>query len=120
VRRWYRIRKQDKIKSVKFPILSNYEIKIVITHDFQKAYKKFKHLRDIEPREEADAITAHIREKNLSYIFLKYGSSTGVMAHEAFHAIQFMLKDHDIEMVDEIGAYHLDYLVNEIVELALR
>lgn len=120
MRRHFRERKGDKVKTVTFPVFSNYRVIVVFTHSFEKAYKRFEHTKGAEPLQNAQGITCHIHDTELSYIFILYGEDTGVMVHEAYHAIRHMFEEHNIEMTNENVAHHLGYLVNEIVELALR
>lgn len=113
--------KKDKVKTVKFAVLNDYKVKIVLTHDLDKALKSFKHTTDVESGgETTGGIAIHVNEERLSYIFIPYGSSTGSMAHEAYHAVRHMLDECSIELENEVVAYHLGYLMNEIVDLALQ
>ena len=120
-RRQYRMGKKDKVKTVKFSVLNDYKVKIVLTRDLDKALLSFKHTVDVPSGgETTGGITVHVDKERISYIFIPYGSSTGSMAHEAYHAIQHMLEDCSIELTNEVVAYHLGYLMNEIVDLALQ
>ena len=120
-RRQYRMGKKDKVKTVKFAVFNDYKVKIVLTRDLDKALLSFKHTADVESGgETTGGITVHVDCERLSYIFIPYGSSTGSMAHEAYHAVQRMLKNCSIELKNEVVAYHLGYLMNEIVDLALQ
>ena len=120
MRRLFRTRKQDKTKSIRFPVFANYEIKIVFTHDFEKSFKRFEYLKNEKPDKDVDGITCQVIGEGLTYIFIKYGSDTGTMAHEAYHAVCNLLRDRNAELSDEVVAYHLGYLVNKIEELALK
>jgi hypothetical protein len=119
--RHYRLRKTDKTKIVFFPIFCNYEVRIIFTHNLEKSFKRFKHTRDVEPRAGVDAVTIHVKNEDISYIFFLYKKSdTGTMAHEAYHVIEQLLELHDVGTHGEVAAYHLGYLVNQIVDLALQ
>ena len=120
-RRQYRMSKKDKIKTVKFSVLNDYKVKIVLTRNLDKALKSYKHTTDVNSGgETTGGITVHVDCERLSYVFIPYGSSTGSMAHEAYHAIRHMLEECSIELENEVVAYHLGYLMNEIVDLALQ
>lgn len=118
----FRKRKTDKIKSVFFPIIFNYEVKIVFTHSLEKSFKKFEHTRDsnLSTRPSIRGCAVHVNDREMSYIFILYGESAGVMVHEAYHVIRHMFEEHNIEMSNENVAHHLGYLVDEIVELAQK
>ncbi len=52
-----------------------------------------------------------------SYIFLKPDASAGNISHEVYHAICNMFHYIGAEHEDEILAYHIGYLVDEIEKL---
>lgn len=47
----------------------------------------------------------------------------GVLAHEALHAVHFMLQDRGMSsgsILDEVGNYYIEWLVREIANLVTR
>jgi hypothetical protein len=118
IRRYFRTQKKDIETTVKFPVFF-YAVKVVFTHSMEKAFKRFKHTRNINPLKNALGITVHVHDEELTYIFLRYECGTGVIAHESYHAICNVFKEHTVEATPEVMAYHLQYLVQEIVDLAL-
>jgi hypothetical protein len=53
-----------------------------------------------------------------AYIFITYKTEPGEIAHEAYHAVRYMIEDwaHG-EATNEVIAYHLGYLVDRIHQL---
>lgn len=102
---------------MKFPTFGGYEIKIIITRCLAKALLKYEHTKNIDPTAYT-GLTVHVKEEHLTYIFLPL-PDTGTMAHEAYHAVCNLLKVHDIPQEGEVVAYHLGYVMREIVDLAL-
>jgi hypothetical protein len=118
-RRHYRIGRKDKVKVITFPTYFDYKITIVFTHSIEKALKHYKIQMRVPPTPET--VGLHVRGDFESHVFIPYDrGDTGTMVHEAYHAIWYMFEQHDLEMTNEAVAYHLGYLVNEMVELALR
>ena len=115
----HRIRKRDKVATVYFPVFSNYEVKIVFTHDFKKAMKRFEHTQDVDPIEHATGMTVNVEDgEQISYIFILYGQDVDIMVHEAYHVVRNIMETFQAEQTNEVMAYHLAYLTQKIVELA--
>ena len=56
------------------------------------------------------------------WIILPPDASAGLVAHECFHAVFRILKDHDIdisEATEEAGAYLTQYVVGEVARYLL-
>lgn len=60
----------------------------------------------------------HVRMPNQpnSYIVLRYDARVGHIVHESYHCICTMFKWVGAEQEEELFAYHLDYLVDEIIK----
>ena len=54
---------------------------------------------------------------NFTYLFINPNAGNGTIAHECYHAICNLFKYVDAEHEEEIFAYHLSYLVDEIERL---
>jgi hypothetical protein len=116
-RRWFRKAKHDKVKVITFPVYFNYKVTAVFTHSMEEAIKRLKLNVSMTP----DTSAMHVRGEFESFILMPYDKSdTGTIVHESYHAIRYMFEQHDLEMTNEAVAYHLAYLVSEIVELALK
>lgn len=104
---------------VAFPILSGYQIRIVVCSNIRDATKKFKHTKNVWNDDEdynTNALTCHVKNPDMGYVFVRPSSSVGDIAHESWHAIQRMLECFDIPIENEVAAYHLGFLVNKIFD----
>jgi hypothetical protein len=107
-----------RIKTFKFPVFANYEIVVVSAGDIRKAMSRFKHTRNVDMSNfpTADGFNIHVANEPTTYIFIPTTASLGLTTHEAYHAVDRMLKFFHVEENDEVIAYHLGYLVQEISE----
>ena len=104
----------DFEKVITFPVFAMYRVYIVMTDDLQKSYDgRIFEERDLS---NSDALSVGLREHANSVIFLKRGCSAGDVAHESWHTVRRILLLIGAELEDEIVAYLLDYLVNEITK----
>lgn len=61
------------------------------------------------------AMCSHgIKYSGFSYLFINSNASSGTISHECYHAICNLFKYIDAEHEEEMFAYHLSYLVDEI------
>lgn len=51
-----------------------------------------------------------------SYIFIKPNSQVNILAHEAYHCIRKLLRDIGAKQEEEVVAYLLDYLVEQLIK----
>lgn len=102
----------DYEKTVRFLVWSNYAVRIVFTHDIGKSLNARGNPRKTEATE-----ALHWNIGNGSVLIFKIGDcASGTIAHECWHAIRTMLVDYcGVEtMEDEVTAYHLGYLVQQV------
>lgn len=99
---------------VEFPVFSGYLVHVEVSSDNKKAMAKYPQTKEISHDDITDAMTVHVKNENLSFIFLKYNSSVGTIAHECWHAVNRMMGYMGIELDSETVAYHLGYLTNEV------
>ena len=110
-------------KEIKFPALGNYRIRIVVTKDVRKYMLTCSEFKDIAmDGEHADtyAITLHQVGNNLTYIIFPFGASVGSIAHECWHAVRKMLLHLNAKLDNEVVAYHLGYLVNQVYRIVWK
>ncbi|HXQ37228.1 MAG TPA: hypothetical protein VN843_24675 [Anaerolineales bacterium] len=102
-------------KTVNFPVLGHYRIHVIVASDVKKYMaqsKLFNHVSMDGENSDTTAITLH--RMGESTIILPLSATAGTVAHEAYHAVRKRLVKQDIELDNEIVAYHLGYLVNKI------
>ena len=105
---------RSKIKHVEFPVFVSYSVHIEITDDIPKSMRKYEQTRDIPFGDDTHAITVHVEDSGLSFMFLPYNSPVGTIAHESWHVIKNMMEYLGVELDSETVAYHLGYLVEKV------
>lgn len=106
---------KNRITTIEFPVFSSYIVHVEIMSDLKKTLLKYPHTKNIpdEDSDNCDAMTVH-DEGHLSFLFLKYNSSVGAVAHECWHVVRRMMTIMGVEIDSETTAYHLGYLVNQV------
>jgi hypothetical protein len=103
-----------------FAVFSGYAIRVEFAKDLGVAAKKIKDIADVAGDVDSTAAAVTLSDGDMtSYIFIKPGSTYGTIAHEALHAVNYMMKKVGVngdESNDENTAYHLGFVVNHIVE----
>ena len=111
---------------VKFPAWS-YDIHIVLTSNVDLSTGRIQ--RDIEDTEldfsmehKSEHGGCHIAHKKAldSYVILPMDAPCSAVAHEAWHAIRYMLTSAGAELDSETVAYHLGYLVGQIIRFLIK
>jgi hypothetical protein len=104
---------KNRIDRIMFSVFSDFIVHVEITSDIQKSIKKYPHIADLAEKADADSdgVTVY-DEGQICYIFLKHDAAIGTIAHEAFHAVENMLKHFGVDFEGETPAYHIGYLVN--------
>lgn len=106
----------DYERTVIFPVWSSYTMHIIFTKDIGES----RRARYGDPGETTDARALHSSAKGgHSHLFFRIGDATsGVIAHECWHAIRCMLVDFGgvTVMENEVTAYHLGYLVDQVIQ----
>lgn len=64
---------------------------------------------------DAEALIYKYTHQAKSEIFIMFDAKVGSITHEAFHAVWNIFECHGMKRDDEAMAYHLGYLVEEIV-----
>ena len=102
----------DQRKIFRFPVFSDYKIVVISSNDYKKDLKRRFPNSNIDEYDHADAVTIHA--KGETFIYIPHKVSLNIMVHESYHAVRRMLKYHDVVDDNEVIAYHLGYLVQEI------
>ena len=108
---------KSRITHLEFPVFSGYLVHIEITSDVQKSLAKYPETKcavDGEDDANTHAITVHIVNEPLTFMFLPYNVSVGTIAHESWHAVKRMMEYVDVKLDSETVAYHLGYSVDKI------
>lgn len=114
--------KKDKRFRVNFPALAHYEVRVDFTSNLKRALGRHKETKNVDlsgPDDRyTDALAIHVSGEGRSFVFFKHGVTVGTIAHEAWHVVRHVLTYIGAELENEVVAYHLGYLVNEIVRHA--
>jgi hypothetical protein len=106
----------DYEKIIYFPVFSNFQVHVVFSHDLSESYRRrYGHSVDVT---RTDAFHRYT-ENGHSHLFFSIGECPiGTVAHESFHVVWALLLQWagvEKDAIDnELVAYHLGYLVNEI------
>ena len=110
---------KSRVKIIVFPVFCDYVVHVELTTDVAKSLSKYPSTKGVfQETGITDAMSIHITNENFSYIFLRYNSSVGTIAHESWHVVKRMMEHVGIELDSETVAYHLGYLVNQIFRFA--
>jgi hypothetical protein len=104
---------------IKFPVFSNYTMFVVFSNDLCASRMARYGSAGAGGESDTGAFVSLCSEG--CHIFLKPYASAGIVTHEAWHAVRALLvwaeaRDFDNEVV----AYHLGYLVNQITDFQNR
>ena len=104
---------KDYEKVIKFPVFADYRVHVIVTDDLQKS--RDARFDNAQSTEGLDACCCSVLNGHASCIFLQKEASSGTIAHEAWHAVYKMFRQIGAELEEEMVAYHLGYLVDEIM-----
>jgi hypothetical protein len=107
-----------RITHIEFPVLSKYTVMVNVSKDIKKSILEFPG-SDGECKDGVEAMT-FAQDEPLSIIFLTPSVSVGTIAHEAWHAVEAMMKFTGAEIESEMVAYHLGYLVDKIFKFVRK
>jgi hypothetical protein len=114
---------KHKIKERKltlfFPPFNNYEVCVITSNQKERSAEKIFDRHQIE--HDTDGFGAiHIwcnrENRPISYMVFPEDASVGTITHECWHCIKKMFSWIGSDYEDEIVAYHLDYLVQEVFD----
>lgn len=106
----------ERRKTITFPAFLDYRVVIILTTDKKKTYEKFMKMSDVLPNDyNFTALHIFIGEEKTSYlIFTPKDSDPGTVAHECWHCLKQICSWLGAKVENELIAYHLGYLVNEV------
>lgn len=102
-----------------FPVFSTYEVHVILTDNVMDS----RRLRDCylgpsdserPPRALCESRPGH------SWLFIHNKADQGTIAHESFHCVFALLNFIGARLDNEIVAYHLQYVVNQVNDLFLK
>ena len=102
--------KHERSKTVKFPVFG-YKIQVVVTEDLKKSLEK----RGLDPSS-CTSVHGYWDGKAFSVLLFQTNPRVGTVAHECWHAVRRMLKFHEAEFENEVVAYHLGYLTQQVYD----
>lgn len=110
--------KGERIVHIRFPVFS-YNVFVIFTSDIVKSRMRLAdvigHCR-IDTDENAIGLHAHNETSPISIIFLKKDSSCGTITHECYHALCAMFTYAGAMVEEEVMAYHLSYIIDQIIK----
>lgn len=112
--------RKNKIKVLDFSILGHYQVHIELSSNIRAALKKYKQTENVnmdDDDEDTDALAIHVKNVSFSYIFLPHNARPGTIAHESWHVVRRMFEHVGADLEDEMVAYHIGYLVDQIVKM---
>jgi hypothetical protein len=98
---------------VKFPVLSNYFVHVIFTDNIARSRKG---RYGTEGASEGAAALSSVAVGGHGHLFFKRTNTEGIVAHEAWHAVFRMFEWAGAELDNEMVAYHLSYLVDQIAK----
>jgi hypothetical protein len=101
-------------KIIEFPLFNGYEIEVIFTKGISHVFYELK-CGGLLGRNVGAVTVRSLREAKCFIIFPLF-PNIGTIAHEAHHAIRNMLTTLRVTDHNEVFAYSLGYLVNEIVK----
>lgn len=100
---------------IRFPVFSDYTVHVVVTEDIMEARAELDYLLGPCGGGAASALHSYPADHPVSYLFFNPVLLTyGVVAHETWHCVRAMLEWAGARMENEVVAYHLGYIVDEI------
>ena len=109
---------QEKVKTVVFPVFSEYRVVLVVSSDIDASFKKRHGILGTNYNL-AGCEAAHqaIPGKMKAFLFFRPGATNGTVAHECWHTIHKMFGAVGACLDNEAVAYHLGYLVDKTTDL---
>ncbi len=103
-----------------FSDLYSYNIEICLTNNIEAERNKLSEVQRFGyaySEEISDGLHCYNRTIGLSVIYLTHKAGAGTIAHECWHCVFRMMQWIGAGTENEIIAYTLDYLVNQVFKL---
>ena len=110
---------REREKIIDLPVF-RYHIRVIITDDVAKSRIARTSGLGVYEKGDSDPAACHsgVKGKNWSYLFFHFNPTVGELSHECFHCVWRMMHWIGAEMDNEVVAYHLTYLTDEIWKFA--
>ena len=103
--------------SVDFPVYK-YRMFFIYTNDLKRSREALSHKVGVYKYDYETTGALHSSNDKVpdSFVIFTTDVTVGVIAHEVFHAIWQMFSYYDIELDNENVAYHLNYILDLVIE----
>jgi hypothetical protein len=98
---------------VKFEIMANYHVRLILTNDLGKSAEARLNQK---PEVHGDGFVFNVKGQGRSYLFLKHDAPESTVAHECWHIVHRIMDWCGAELDNETVAYHLAYMVEKVYE----
>jgi hypothetical protein len=108
---------KERKKLITFPVFLNYKVHVIVSNNPDRSLQKLENAHKMIVSNGKDFRAMHIclKEKQTSYLLLPDDATAGEIAHECWHATRYIVNDWAGGGLDnEVVAYHLGYLVQEV------
>jgi hypothetical protein len=111
---------KERVTVFTFPVFRGYTVNIIFTNDVTAARAKRNDCLgisdfgyDVEAMHGTDG-------QGTSILFFQEAASAETIAHESWHAVHALMRWVGASLEDEIVAYHLSYIVDQVVKFQNR
>lgn len=112
---------RERHTTINFDAFGQYRVIVVIAKNLSTAIEHWHPDGEVEGDiDDCKALTHHLEDVKESIIFLRSKFTIADIVHESWHVIFRMFEYFGAELEDEVVAYHLDYLVQQIYNFAKR
>lgn len=102
---------KERVKRLKLPAFLDYKITVVLTDNVAKTSERT--FRDTDAGQ-----AMHFWKHGESTLIFPHKPEAGIIAHECWHCIFRLFKFAGAEIENEIAAYHLGWLVDQVSTFA--
>lgn len=106
--------RHERSFELSFPTLAQQKLTVVLTDSIEASWNR--HIEEAWEGTGEELGLFWTDDKGSHFIFLPWKCSDGTVAHEAYHAIHSMFEFMDSKPDDEMIAYHLGFIVDNIAE----
>ena len=107
---------KSKKFEITFPIFADYTVHMTVTSDVVAARKKMDSTIGFKYEGSSEVALHDYNDAGDSWLFFSPNPKAGTVAHESWHCVRRMLKWAGAGLDDEVVAYHLEFLVDEVTK----
>lgn len=115
---------RERHTTIEFKAFGQYRVLVVVNQNLETSIgNRLDSLQEKTVPDDIEtirAITYHIDDIKESVIFLRRRCSLADIVHECWHVIYRMFQYFGAALEDEVVAYHLDYLCQEVFSFVFR